>query len=252
MQQGTYTGIQALAASLWRAVQHRERLLRMLEDIVFTFVLIFALSAWINTGSIPYYAFLLAGLAPWFYLKEIFMDAPGLPAIYTAVLKDTRWNMSWLPFAKAFAALPVLLFWTLIAIISAYLTGAQVSLNLLPYIVLCNLCNGIAQGLVAAAFAPLFPVAAHGTVAITLPLLFWTMPIVWPAYILPDFMLNYTRLNPFFYLTEGMRDALFASSLPSSAHTLLFFGITLVIGAFGLLVMLFVWRAPLSQEKRHQ
>lgn len=248
MQQGT--DIQALVASLWRAAQHRERFFRLLEDMVFAFVLIFALSAWINTGNVPYYAFLLAGLAPWFYLKEIVMDAAGLPAIYAPMLKDTLRNLNWLPFAKAFAAVPVLLFWMLIAIISAYLTGARVSLHLLPYLVLCNLINGIAQGLVAAAFAPLFPIAAHSTAAITLPLLFWTMPIVWPAYILPDFMLRFTRLNPFFYLTEGMRDALFAGSLPSSLHTLLFFGVTLVIGAFGLLAMLYIWRAPLLQERR--
>lgn len=248
MQQGTYIGIKALVLSLWRTIQRRTRLLRLLEDAVFVFVLIFALSRWINTDGIPYYAYLLAGLAPWFYIKEISTDMPALPAAYAVVLTDVRWNMGWLPVAKAFAALPVLLFWGLIAAIAAYMAGAQPSFHMLPYLILCNLCNGIAQGLAAAALAPLFPAAMPLGISITLPLLFWTTPIVWPASILPAFLLQFTRLNPLFYLTEGMRGILFASAAPSAIHTLLFFGVTILTGAFGLLATQLVWRAPLLRE----
>ncbi len=247
LQQGTWSGTLALAKSVWRAVEKNEKAGKFLRQSVEAGVLIFALGGWIKTGM-PYASFLLAGLAPWFFTKEIFEEAPKLPSLYAPVLRTRGWSMGWLAVAKALAALPVLVVWLAVALVAAYVQNIRlVGLSYLPYAILCCFWNAATQSMLASALAPLFRSKVDTSMLIMLPILFWTTPLVWPASILPRAILIFAELNPLFYAAEVMRGAVCTGVLPSARHTLLFFSVSAAYGLCGYWLTKRVWKAALPE-----
>jgi ABC-type polysaccharide/polyol phosphate export permease len=245
----------ALTKAIWGMQGVRARLLRLLEDAVTACLLLFALSRWAHTRGMPYAVFLLCGLAPWFYIKEIYTDSPALPMLFGPLLVANKRNVAWLGFCKAVTALPTLLFWRAAAALCAMLMGYGVAgLYLLPYFLLCTLINGAAQSLLASAFSPLAPSTLTKGLAITLPILFWTTPIVWPAYAFSNAMRLFARLNPLYYLCESLRTMLTAGTLPDWRHTLAFFIVSAAMGVLGYIATARVWggaraAAPAPNER---
>ena len=239
----------ALTFALWRSADMKVRVMRVLEQAVLVVALSWALTGQIRTDGLPYAVFLLCGISPWFYFKEIVERSLECSSEYSGLLSTWGCEPAMFCAAQALCALPTLLLWTVISVTAALFCGISLkAVYLLPYLLLCNMLNAVAQGMLASAFAPLFSAAEEG-IQITLPLLFWTTPIVWPfVYAVPDFTLLLMRLNPLFYLTEGMRMWLLSGILPPLVHTVLFFGAASATGVFGLFSMNRVWRGLPSQS----
>lgn len=245
--QGSFRGMTALAASMWRVRSGGRRAMLLLEDGVFAAVLIVALSGVVRIEGAPYYAFLLAGLPPWFYIKRILAGDAGASPVYERALLRQGWAAEWVVAARALAALPTLLIWLALALLAALLAGGAQALFALPYLLLCNILNGLAQGLLAAALAPALPAGFAGDAgaSILLPLLFWTTPIAWPAQILPLPLQRLLALNPLYYLSEGARGAMLFGALPGETETICFFIISFAMGLAGFLLHRRVRRAAL-------
>ncbi len=241
------TGIFALTAALWRAADTNERLRRLLEQAVRAAVLAWALGGFMPTDGMPYSVFLFAGLAPWFYFREILYDSLERPRAFLHLFDHQGYDPAWFAVCQAVSALPTLLFWTLVALLTALFAGMPLqNVWLLPYLLLCNVCNAVAQGMFAAAFVPLFPGVASVGLAVSMPFIFWTTPIAWPlASGASEIALFFLRLNPLYYLAEGMRGWLSAGVLPPLAHTVLFVAAAGAVGLIGLLCIRRVWRAAL-------
>jgi ABC-type polysaccharide/polyol phosphate export permease len=70
-------------------------------------------------------------------------------------------------------------------------------------------------------------------VTVTVQLLFWSTPIIWPLKIIPEQHHWWLQLSPFYYITEGYRDALLTGEWLWSRpwhHTALFW--VMAIGVF--------------------
>ncbi len=241
--------LMALTFALWRSADTKVRGMRLLEQAVLVVALSWALSGQIRTNGLPYTVFLLCGISPWFYFKEIVERSLEGSSEYSGLLCAWGCEPAIFCAAQALCALPTLLFWTAVSVAAALFCGISLkAVYLLPYLLFCNLFNAVAQGLLASAFAPLFSAAEEG-IQITLPLLFWTTPIVWPfIYAVPDLTVLLMRLNPLFYLTEGMRMWILSGILPPLVHTVLFFGAATATGIFGLFSMNRVWRGLSAQS----
>lgn len=218
------------------------RLERLLEQAVLAVFLCLALSAWIGVDGAPYASFLLGGLAPWFYFREILTDLPQQPSLLAAAWRRQGISPIYIPVNQAIAALPTLLIWTGIALaVHALQAGAYGNLILLPYMLLCSLYNAVAQGMMISAFIPLMPGGAINVgLSVTLPFLFWSTPLAWPYLSQGGIFELMMQLNPLYYLAEALRGALYGG-MPSLQHTLLFFLMTTGAGVLGYLLTKRVW-----------
>ena len=233
-----------LAAVLYRRYGRHERLRSVLEQAVTAAALFFALRAFIPVQGMPYAVFLLSGLAPWFYFREVLFAILEEPEGVKSIFGANGYSPSLFPTGQAVAALPTLLLWTGVCLLVALLYGVALQrLWLLVYFVACNACNAAAQGMFAAAFLPLFPSGGSKGLAITMPYFFWTSPIVWPAGHFTGLLLFMMRLNPMYYLADCLRSIIASGTLPAVEHTAVFFAAVAVTGLVGMLCLRRVWRS---------
>lgn len=238
------SGLLALTAALWRSVPVGKRMWRLLEQAARTLALAWALGGQIRTDPFPYPVFLLCGLAQWYYFREILQESLECSAQYSRLLCAWGADPALFSLAQAIAALPTLLFWTAASALTALALGIQLGNGLiLLALLLCSLFNAVMQGLLAAAFVPLFGQKAGDGLGVTLPVLFWTTPIAWPFSQMASETARFLmRLNPLYCLADGMRVWL-TGGIPSLNIAAPFFAAITVAGLVGLYCMRRVWRA---------
>ncbi len=233
-----------LAAVLYRRYGRHARLRSVLEQAVTAAALFFALRAFISVQGMPYAVFLLGGLAPWFYFREVLFSILEEPEGIKSIFGADGYSPSLFPAGQAVAALPTLLLWTGVCLLVALLYGVALQrLWLLLYFVACSACNAAAQGMFAAAFLPLFPAGGSKGLAITMPYFFWTSPIVWPAGNFTGLLLFMMRLNPMYYLADCLRSIVTSGVLPTVEHGAVFFAAVTVTGLVGMRCLRRVWRS---------
>ena len=150
---------------------------------------------------------------------------------------------------QAIAALPTLLFWALAGVLAYLLSGNAISFSFaLPYMLACNVFNGIMQGALISALAPLFPSGVGYTVNASLTFFFWTTPLIWPAFGASGLGLLMLYGNPLYYLAEGMRNALLFGTMPTGAQTLMFFIVSSSTGGIGLFCASRIYRRALPMS----
>ncbi len=238
------SGLLALTAALWRSVPAGKRIWRLMEQAARAAVLAWALGGQIRTDPLPYPVFLLCGLAQWYYFREILQESLERSMEYSRLLCAWGADPALFSLAQAIASFPTLLFWTAASSLTALAFGIPIRNGLILLILLpCSLFNAVMQGLLAAAFVPLFGQKAGDGLGVTLPVLFWTTPVAWPFSQMASETARFLmRLNPLYCLTEGMRIWL-TGSIPSFNSAALFFAAAGVAGLIGLYCMRRVWRA---------
>lgn len=238
------SGLLALTAALWRSIPAGKRIWRLMEQTARAAALAWALGGQIKTDSLPYPVFLLCGLAQWYYFREILQESLGGSAQYSRLLCAWGADPALFSVAQAIAAFPTLLFWTAASALAALAFGIPIRNGLILLALLpCSLFNGVMQGLLAAAFVPLFGQKAGDGLGVTLPVLFWTTPIAWPFSEMASETARFLmRLNPLYCLSEGMRVWLTGGILSSNSAAS-FFAAAGVAGLIGLYCMRRVWRA---------
>lgn len=245
LKQYPTNGIWALGKAIIKHEGRAGALQRFLEQAVFAVVLIIALSAQVVT-DIPYAPYLLLGLCSWFYLQESLTKSVALPHDFLPLLRMNGYHPFWLSFGIALSALPTLFIWMAAALLVSLLAGLPFAgYFFIPYIILVNFLNAVAQSLATSALAPLFPKLADAGLRITLSIFFWTTPIAFQSIPLGGIWDILAYFNPLYYLTNGMRGIVSGHFIPTATHAAIFIGLIIAVSAVGLTLMKLVWRRAL-------
>jgi ABC-type polysaccharide/polyol phosphate export permease len=207
---------------------------------IFYLVSVYGLKMGVGDGGAPFFAVLFCGLMPWMTLNESIGGASSAFASSKTLLYDRAATPLTIVSATVLsAALIHILLFTIVAIILIVggITPGPSWLAVLYYY-FCLLALGYTVSILV---APLTAKSADAIQAVNSLMLvwFWGSPVIWPPDVVPDAILTYIRINPFFYVIEGYRGALlYGEWVPAPWPYHLVFWITIfAIGALGLAIL---------------
>jgi teichoic acid transport system permease protein len=156
----------------------------------------------------PYLLWMLAGIVPWFFFQEALSGGTNSLNEYSYLVKKVVFPVNILPAIKLVSACLVHMIFVLILLIVYILMGRQVSVYWLqiPYYSLgvWVLCLGLSY--ITSSIMVFFKDMGQ-IVAIILQFGIWVTPIMW-QYSMAGSWVPVLKLNPMFYIAEGMRGAM--------------------------------------------
>jgi lipopolysaccharide transport system permease protein len=196
---------QTVLGVLWAIVQP------ILPMAIFT--IIFSRVLRPATGTIPYWLFALAGLAPWTFFAnainsagQTFVNNHGLlNKVYfpRAVLPGAAVAASFVDWIVTGAFLTALLFW------KGY--WPRVQWLWLPLIALLAILLAFAVGLAIASLAAVYRDVKH-VLPFLVQLWMYATPVIYPASLLPRKLQGFVGLNPMAGVVEAFRSCLFGAT----------------------------------------
>lgn len=187
--------------------------------------------------GVPFVLWLIVGMVPWFFFTDALIAVTHSLVEYSFLVKKIVFEVSILPTIKLVsAALIHVVVWTLLLFILAF-SGFLPTLAWLqvPYYFFAAYALVSGVGIIAAVITPFFRDLAQ-VVIVGLQFFFWLTPILWSIDQAPARFAPILRLNPVFYVVEGLRDALLLNK-PFWAHPMMtayFWGFVLVTNLVGL------------------
>ncbi len=163
-----------------------------------------------NMAGYPFILFLMSGLIPWFYMQEALNGGTSSLIEYSYLVKKMVFNVGILPVLKVASALFVHVFFLAFLLIIACFYGIGVDLYTLQlfYYIFCSAFLILGISYFSAASAAFFKDMTQ-IINIALVIGTWLTPIMWNAETtLSPLIHNFFRLNPFYYVIEGFRDAI--------------------------------------------
>lgn len=165
-----------------------------------------------SVSSYPFVLYLMGGLIPWFYFSEAWGGATNSLFEYSYLVKKVVFNVGILPVIKVSSAIFVHLFFVIILLLVCCGYGYYPDLYWLQLLYYIPLIAFLALGIsyVTAACTAFFRDMSQ-IVNICLTIGVWITPIMWnPVTILSPRLATLFKINPFYYIVDGFRDALLA------------------------------------------
>lgn len=162
-------------------------------------------------GSCPYILWLIAGIVPWFFIADSLTGGVTVFLEYAFLVKKIVFKIELLPLVKVLSASFNHVFFILIALVAFLIGGYPLSWTVLqlPYYLLCLFAILFALTLLFSSLN-VFSRDIAQIVNILVQIGFWFTPIGWvfDNTVTGGFWRIVFRLNPFFYIVSGYRDAL--------------------------------------------
>lgn len=180
-------------------------------------------------GGIDFLPWLVAGLSLWFFISKAIVQ--GGNSIYSRITLVSQMNfpMSIIPSFVIITFLTEHLFMLAIVfiIMIAYDLPFHMQLLQIPYYLLAAYCLSYSIALLFSTFSSIardFQTLLQSVIRMFL----YLSPILWSINSMPEYLRPYLYLNPFAYLIEGYRDALFYQTWfwERPELTLYFWGLT--------------------------
>lgn len=192
-------------------------------------------------ANVPFVAWLISGLIPWFFLSEGLNSGTAAIIEYDYLVKKVAFRTSLLNLVKLLSALMIHLFFIciLLVILLCYQVPLTAYIIQLPYYVFASLFLLTGITWITSALAVFAKDVLH-IIGASIGLLFWLTPLVWDSSNLSSKWRLVLSLNPFWYITEGFRDALVFQHWfwegDGALRTLIFWLISSAIFVFGALI----------------
>ncbi len=186
----------------------------------------------------PFILWFVCGIVPWFFFNETLMAMTDSVTRHAYLVKKTIFPSEVLPWVHLTSGmLPHLIFMFIVFCLMAYL-GVPYVIDrfLFVYFLFCACILLLGLGWMLSALQVFYRDISHA-LSITLNLLFWTTPIVWPSETISLEYRDLLLFNPMYYIIEGYRGLLVFDTVtwPSLWHTTYFWTVatfTFVIGAY--------------------
>lgn len=163
-----------------------------------------------NVSDYPFILWLMAGLVPWFFFSEALNGGTGVFMEYNYLVKKVVFKISILPVVKMFSAVIVHLFFVAFVIVMCWAYGFTPDLYLLQivYYIFCAFVFTLGLVYVTSSIVVFFRDLVQ-IIGILLQVGIWVTPIMWDAtnMLAPKYV-NLLKINPFYYVVDGFRDAL--------------------------------------------
>ena len=184
-----------------------------------------------DVDAIPYAVWFICGIVPWLYVTESFSSASNCFIEYNYLIKKEKFNVVILPLVKILSAFYIHIFFCLIAV------GVAVGLKVWPtvyiiqllYYMVANIILLFALSLITSSIVVFFR-DLNQIISVILLIGMWGTPIAWTLAGFPEAIHKYFKLNPFFYIIEGYRDAILGRQwFWEHPHLTLYFWVFVII-----------------------
>jgi len=179
----------------------------------------------------PYSIWYLAGIIPWFYFADTFMQATNSIKSKSFLIKKTKFNPIYLPLIKIASNFVIYSFLVVFLLILYKFYGFKFSIYNLQiiYYLFCLVVLLIAISLITSSLL-LFIRDISEFVAIIVRLGMWITPIFWSVKIIPEKYRYVFDFNLVYYIIEGFRDALlYKIWFFEKKSTIIFWVLTLIL-----------------------
>jgi ABC-type polysaccharide/polyol phosphate export permease len=156
----------------------------------------------------PFILWLISAMIPWFFISDSIQGATNSIIDSSFLVKKVVFRVSFLPIVKIYSALWIHLFFVFVIFVMFGIYGyypnvynVQVIYYMMCSIILILGISWITSSLI------IFLKDVGQFVAILLQFGFWLTPIFYSIKIIPEKFQFLIKLNPFFYIIEGYRDA---------------------------------------------
>lgn len=200
-----------------------------------------------NIGNVPFVLWLMCGLVPFFFLSES-ISAGATTIVENAFLvKKVVFRVNMLPVVRLLALVPIhLIFVGLILVLTlCYRRPITLYSLQIPYYFFAGCCLCLGISFLTSALMPFLRDTVQ-VIAVVTQFLFWLTPIFWSpttVSISPAkkrILMPLLEANPLFYLVQGYRESLAATSgvwfWQHWLLTIYFWGVTLAFLVVGMLV----------------
>jgi ABC-type polysaccharide/polyol phosphate export permease len=174
-------------------------------------------------SDVPFSLFYFVPFSLWTFFAEVVGRSPGILREYGYLINKIAfptWVLPLVPLASAFLSQAIILSISMVLMIhlSVHLAGTAV-IFLLLWVITLFLTLGFAYGV--SALSVYVPDLSQA-IPVCITILFWLTPIIYPAALVKDQGALWVRkvimyYNPFYYLLETSRDAVFGSAAISWA-----------------------------------
>lgn len=162
-----------------------------------------------DVDGMPYVVWFICGIVPWLFVTEAFSNASNSFVEYSYLIKKVKFNINILPLVKILSAFYIHAFFIMITVIIA------AGFHILPTVYFVQIIYYM-FGIIAVLFAlslitssiVVFFRDLNQIISVVLLIGMWGTPIAWTLAGFPEASHIYFKLNPFYYIIEGYRDAI--------------------------------------------
>lgn len=189
----------------------------------------------------PFVLWLMAGLVPWFFFSEAWMNATNCFIEYSYLVKKVLFDIKLLPLVKTASSLYVHVFFVFVMIVCYTIAGRFPGLIIIQlfYYSLCLFLLVLALSYFTSAIAIFFKDVTQ-IINIFMTIGIWLTPIMWNISRLGtnETLQFILKLNPVFYIVQGYRDTLISHIwiMDRLMSTVFFWCVLLICGFLGYFV----------------
>ncbi len=207
--------------------------------VVIWFAMTYGLKIRTTSSGLPFVPWFITGMIPWLFISETLISSSNSLIEYSYLIKKTSFKVAVIPFIKIFTALIIHLFFIVVIAIFDTSYGFRPSIYWLQILYLLFASFFLLTGLGwLISSITVFVRDMTPMVNVTIAILFWATPIMWPYTMLSGHLKYLALLNPFFYIIEGYRYSFLGKSwmFQNYEMTLYFWCTTIIIFVSGALV----------------
>ena len=190
-------------------------------------------------GDVPFVLFLAAGLVPWFYFNEAWLNGTMALVEYNYLVKKVVFKISILPIIKVIGATFIHVFFAVVLIIISMLYGYMPTPYLIQiiYYSFCTFVLVLALSYTTCALQVFMKDIAQ-IINIVLQIGMWATPIMWDFGAISPTFAKIMKLNPLVYIVNGYRSAIYKHTwfFEDFYSTMYFWMFTVVLFGIGALV----------------
>lgn len=162
-----------------------------------------------DVGGIPYVVWFICGIVPWLYVTEAFSTASNSFIEYNYLIQKVKFNITILPAVKILSAFFIHLFFCIIIMVVAFYKKIYPTIYLIQilYYMCCCVILLFGLSLITSSIVVFFR-DLNQIISVLLLIGMWGTPIAWSLESFDPGVHIYFKLNPFFYIIEGYRDAI--------------------------------------------
>ncbi len=187
-------------------------------------------------SDVPFVLWLMAGLIPWNFISESILGSTSSILENSFLVKKVVFRVSLLPIVKVISSSVIHLFFIFILLLAFLFNGIPFTVYMVQilYYFLLTVLFVLGLSWMTSSIIIFFKDLGQ-IVSIGIQFAFWLTPIFWSYKVIPEKYLYLLILNPFFYITEGYRDALINHIWfwNKTGSTLFFLGITSILLILG-------------------
>ncbi|ODV54786.1 ABC transporter permease [Lysinibacillus fusiformis] len=159
--------------------------------------------------NFPFILWLTCGMIPWFFITDVLNNGTNSVIENDYLVKKVVFKVELLPLVKVISGL-VIHFAFIIFVIGIFLSyGYSLDLYSLQIIYYCLAVCVLVTGIIFISSALIIFLKDIGQIiSVILQFGFWLTPIFWSLEQIPEKYNFYLKLNPFYYIINGYREAL--------------------------------------------